>query len=59
MTPAALTAERQATEHAAKALDAVTGMGCAKRVLATKLRRLAEEAQNRRPSGEKLSQLDS
>eukprot|EP00971_Amphidinium_carterae_P004011 79711-Amphidinium_carterae.1 len=59
MTPAALTAEKQATEHAAKALEAVTGMGSAKRVLATKLRRLAEEAQNRRPTGEKLSQLDS
>eukprot|EP00971_Amphidinium_carterae_P322966 6418849-Amphidinium_carterae.1 len=59
MTPAALTAEKQATEHAAKALEAVTGMGSAKRVLATKLRRLAEEAQHRRPTGEKLSQLDS
>eukprot|EP00971_Amphidinium_carterae_P230594 4576349-Amphidinium_carterae.1 len=32
MTPAALTAERQATEHAAKALEAVTGMASAKRV---------------------------
>eukprot|EP00971_Amphidinium_carterae_P347267 6489175-Amphidinium_carterae.1 len=59
MTPTQLNTERTAVEAADKAIAHMPGLGDAKRVIAAKLRRLAEEVQHRRPKGEQLSQLDS
>eukprot|EP00971_Amphidinium_carterae_P282791 5614434-Amphidinium_carterae.1 len=59
MTPTQLNTKRAAVEAADKAIAHMPGLGDAKRVIAAKLRRLAEEVQHRRPKGEQLSQLDS
>eukprot|EP00971_Amphidinium_carterae_P088404 1749259-Amphidinium_carterae.1 len=59
MTPTQLNTERTSVEAANKAIAHMPGLGDAKRVIAAKLRRLAEEVQQRRPKGEQLSQLDS